>query len=92
MDIIDVETTNDPTNMALEKVASNCFMHAVRKSSPIKDVTAARAASIGKNQGYCPPASTALMIYVRKGGGWAKKYMDVSAAHSTFNLACQSKE
>ena len=52
VDIIDAETTNDPTNMALEKVASYCFMHAVRKSSPMKDVAAARVASIGKNQGY----------------------------------------
>ena len=88
VDIIDAEMTNDPTNMALEKVASYCFMHAVRKSSPIKDVAAAIAASIGKNQGYWPPAPTALMIYTRKGGGWIKKYTcHLSAEHSTFNLA-----
>lgn len=65
--MIEADTTNDPTNIALEKVASNFFMHTVRNSSPVKDVAAARAASSGKNQGYgmpsdAPPGPTALII------------------------------
>jgi hypothetical protein len=52
--MMEAEMTNDPTNMAEEKVASYLFMHAVKRSKPTKDVNAANDTMRGRYHGKDP--------------------------------------